>query len=196
MPRIQSRTSMSQKQRACASELHGLPSPECRLRLTFDKSPVRESRTPGSVRGAGSNPRLYRDRCNQSGNPALCKASVHLAKICVLRKDAKSARPDMRKAGFRWHISLMSFRPWSTRPASTRVAPAARGAGSLPRRNAGQTRVRLVSRQRPWPLWVTLRGSLDLVNPNSRSIVGKPLNDRKCALIVKHGDLFFPLSGA
>jgi len=34
---------MSQKQRACASELHGLPSPECRLRSTFDKSPVRKA---------------------------------------------------------------------------------------------------------------------------------------------------------
>jgi hypothetical protein len=52
---------MSQKQRAYASELHGLPSPECRVRLTFDKSPVRESRSPGSVRGAGRNPRPYRD---------------------------------------------------------------------------------------------------------------------------------------
>ena len=29
----------------------GRPSPECRLRLTFDRSPVRESRTPGSARG-------------------------------------------------------------------------------------------------------------------------------------------------
>ena len=40
----------------------GRPSPECRSRLTFDRSPVRESRTPGSARGAGGNFRPYRDR--------------------------------------------------------------------------------------------------------------------------------------
>jgi len=40
----------------------GDPSPERRSRLTFDRSPVRESRTPGSVRGAASNRRPYRDR--------------------------------------------------------------------------------------------------------------------------------------
>jgi hypothetical protein len=32
------------------------------LRLTFDKSPVRERRTPGPVRGARGNSRLYRDQ--------------------------------------------------------------------------------------------------------------------------------------
>jgi methylmalonyl-CoA mutase len=40
----------------------GRPSPECRSRWTFDKSPVRESRTPGSARGAGGNFRPYRDQ--------------------------------------------------------------------------------------------------------------------------------------
>ena len=40
----------------------GRPSPECRSRLTFDRSPVRESRTPGSARGAGGNSRSYRDQ--------------------------------------------------------------------------------------------------------------------------------------
>lgn len=40
----------------------GRPSPECRSRLTFDRSPVRESRTPGSARGAGGNSCPYRDR--------------------------------------------------------------------------------------------------------------------------------------
>ena len=39
----------------------GRPSPECRSRLTFDRSPVRESRTPGSARGAGGNSCPYRD---------------------------------------------------------------------------------------------------------------------------------------
>src|SRR3954465_2878196 len=33
-----------------------------RSRLTFDRSPVRKSRTPGSARGAGGNSRSYRDR--------------------------------------------------------------------------------------------------------------------------------------
>ena len=40
----------------------GRPSPECRSRLTFDRSPVRESRTPGSARGAGGNSCSYRDQ--------------------------------------------------------------------------------------------------------------------------------------
>ena len=40
----------------------GRPSPECRSRLTFDRSPVRESRTPGSAREAGGNSCSYRDR--------------------------------------------------------------------------------------------------------------------------------------
>ena len=34
--------------------------PECRSRSTFGRSPVRESRTPGSARGAPSNGRPYR----------------------------------------------------------------------------------------------------------------------------------------
>ena len=40
----------------------GSPIPECRSRLTFDRSPVRESRTPGSARGAGGNSCSYRDK--------------------------------------------------------------------------------------------------------------------------------------
>jgi hypothetical protein len=36
------------------------------LRLTFDKSPVRERRTPGPVRGARGNSRLYRDRLSST----------------------------------------------------------------------------------------------------------------------------------
>jgi hypothetical protein len=53
---------VSQKQRAYATELKWAARPECRLRLTFDKSPVRERRTPGSVRGTRGNSRSYRDR--------------------------------------------------------------------------------------------------------------------------------------
>jgi hypothetical protein len=40
----------------------GRPSPERRSRLTFGRSPVRESRTPGSARGDASNGVPYRDR--------------------------------------------------------------------------------------------------------------------------------------
>ena len=40
----------------------GRPSPDLRSRLTFGKSPVRESRTPGPVRGDQGNPVPYRDR--------------------------------------------------------------------------------------------------------------------------------------
>ena len=40
----------------------GVTSALARSRPTFGGSPVRESRTPGSVRGAGSNPCPYRDR--------------------------------------------------------------------------------------------------------------------------------------
>ena len=40
----------------------GCPNPERRSGITRDRSPVRESRTPGSVRGARSNARPYRDR--------------------------------------------------------------------------------------------------------------------------------------
>jgi hypothetical protein len=38
----------------------GRPSPELRSRSTFDRSPVRESRTPGSARGGRGNPVPYR----------------------------------------------------------------------------------------------------------------------------------------
>ena len=40
----------------------GRPSPPPRSRSTSDRSPVRESRTPGSARGAGRKARPYRDR--------------------------------------------------------------------------------------------------------------------------------------
>jgi hypothetical protein len=39
----------------------GIKRPERQSRSTFGRSPVRESRTPGSVRGAVSNHRPYRD---------------------------------------------------------------------------------------------------------------------------------------
>jgi hypothetical protein len=39
----------------------GRPSPELWLRPTFSRSPVRESRTPGSERGGRGNPVPYRD---------------------------------------------------------------------------------------------------------------------------------------
>jgi len=40
----------------------GHPGPERRSRPTLDRSPVRESRTPGSARGAGGNSCPYRDQ--------------------------------------------------------------------------------------------------------------------------------------
>jgi hypothetical protein len=44
--------------------------PYARSRPTFGRSPVRESRTPGSVRGAASNRRPYRDiRASESAAP-------------------------------------------------------------------------------------------------------------------------------
>src|SRR4051795_9001352 len=46
-------TGMSPTASAHGPELDGPPKP--RMRLTFDRSPVRKSRTPGSARGAGGN---------------------------------------------------------------------------------------------------------------------------------------------
>ena len=40
----------------------GRPNPERRNGITQDRSPVRESRTPGSARGAGRKASPYRDR--------------------------------------------------------------------------------------------------------------------------------------
>ncbi len=56
---------------------------ECRSRCTSGRSPVRESRTPGSARGAGSNSRPYRNtraaqtrpRCAASSPKAACRSS-------------------------------------------------------------------------------------------------------------------------
>ena len=47
----------------------GRSSPELRSRSTFDRSPVRESRTLGSVRGGRGNPVPYRDSliCKSNG---------------------------------------------------------------------------------------------------------------------------------
>jgi hypothetical protein len=49
---------MSPKPRAYGLEL-GATKPDAEPRPTFDKSPVRESRTPGSVGEALRNQRLY-----------------------------------------------------------------------------------------------------------------------------------------
>ena len=53
--------SMSPTRRAYGSKRDHRYGLARRSRLTFDRSPVRESRTPGSVRGAVSNHRPYRD---------------------------------------------------------------------------------------------------------------------------------------
>ena len=60
MPRTQ-RRNRHVTERAHGSELYGYPMPEGRSRSTRDRSRVRESRMPGSARGARSNPRPYRD---------------------------------------------------------------------------------------------------------------------------------------
>ena len=49
------------RRRGPVAQLHGSPKPERRNGITQDRSPVRESRTPGSARGAVSNHRPYRD---------------------------------------------------------------------------------------------------------------------------------------
>jgi hypothetical protein len=61
MSRTRCRNGMSPMSLACGSELHGPHSPDSRSRPTFGRSPVRESRTPGSARGAMRNHRRYRD---------------------------------------------------------------------------------------------------------------------------------------
>src|SRR4051795_12806855 len=66
-------TGMSPTASAHGSELYGPPKP--RTRLTFDRSPVRESRTPGSARGAGGNSRSYRDQ--RSGVHPYWRLMVH-----------------------------------------------------------------------------------------------------------------------
>ena len=53
---------MSPTASAHGPDPEGPPGPERRSRPTFDRSPVRESRTPGSARGAGDNSCPYRDR--------------------------------------------------------------------------------------------------------------------------------------
>src|SRR5208282_219745 len=61
MSRTLRRNGMSPMLLACGSELYGPNSPDSRSRPTFGRSPVRESRTLGSARGAMSNHRPYRD---------------------------------------------------------------------------------------------------------------------------------------
>jgi hypothetical protein len=80
----------------------GLPSPECRLRLTFDKSPVRERRTPGPVRGARGNSRLYRDQ--KETFP--CRLAVkHFPEPPVspsASRDDRAAAPGPQDLAVRW----------------------------------------------------------------------------------------------
>jgi Bleomycin resistance protein-like N-terminal len=49
----------------------GRPNPERRNGITQDRSPVRESRTPGSARGAGRKASPYRDRCETQSAEAI-----------------------------------------------------------------------------------------------------------------------------
>src|SRR5216683_5898177 len=69
--RTQCRNGMTLVSLTCGPELHGRHSPERRSRSTFGRSPLRESRTAGSVRGAVSNHRPYRDNwAGFGGKPA------------------------------------------------------------------------------------------------------------------------------
>jgi hypothetical protein len=59
--------------------------------LTFDRSPVRKSRTPGSARGAGGNSCPYRDTflrptsyINQKASLA-CRRTIHVQRVAALR---------------------------------------------------------------------------------------------------------------
>jgi hypothetical protein len=60
------------RRRGPVAQLHGSPKPERRNGITQDRSPVRESRTPGSARGAGRKASPYRDRRSASRNDNLC----------------------------------------------------------------------------------------------------------------------------
>jgi hypothetical protein len=68
----------------------GAPHPERRNGITQDRSPVRESRTPGSARGACSNARPYRDRC---ACPRAAQSADPWARNDNNRKPAPSRRP-------------------------------------------------------------------------------------------------------
>jgi hypothetical protein len=88
--------------------------PVSRSRCTSGRSPVRESRTPGSARGAGSNSRPYR---NSHDRPLILGAdAVPQAEGNMLERVIASARVTRR--GLRpWHVrTLLAWEPGDLQP--------------------------------------------------------------------------------
>jgi hypothetical protein len=68
----------------------GRPDPECRSVITRERSPLRESRTAGSVRGAASNRRPCRDSGLSAahGRQPNSERTGDLARLLWLRRAA------------------------------------------------------------------------------------------------------------
>jgi hypothetical protein len=90
-----------------------------RSRPTFDRSPVRESRTPGSVRGALSNGRPYRDRGgrrrpSRSVHNDYAGWAIEPRKLPIAEAEAvEYAEGDMSSTVMRGAVAL----PWSKTPS-------------------------------------------------------------------------------
>ena len=65
------------RRRGPVAQLHGSPKPERRNGITQDRSPVRESRTPGSARGAGRKASPYRDRFARNDRVCRIDSFIH-----------------------------------------------------------------------------------------------------------------------
>ena len=70
----------------------GRQSPEPRSRSTFGRSPVRESRTPGSARGGRGNPVPYRYRIKKRGRGAGADPPAAFYFRVVRVEDGRSAQ--------------------------------------------------------------------------------------------------------
>src|SRR5271157_166545 len=109
MLRAQEPDQASCTRRLPADRRCGATSALARSRPTSGKSPVRESRTPGSVRGAGRNPCPYRDSREIVVIPGA--DAVHLSEGKMDGRANASARPTRR--GLRpWHVwTLLAREP-------------------------------------------------------------------------------------
>ena len=94
----------------------GRPSPECRSRLTFDRSPVRESRTPGSARGAGGNSRSYRDQRRWMHPQTDIPGVATSRKVAPLIGPKWAHLPEHMRAVVRAHAELPSGSPGENGP--------------------------------------------------------------------------------
>ena len=114
---------MKPEQASCTRRLPadrrcGATSALARSRPTSGKSPVRESRTPGSVRGAGRNPCPYRDnlrRCIEAQETAqpFQHALVPLAAIVSMEQPATPIRV-LRRADL--HVVMLVPHEINTHP--------------------------------------------------------------------------------